>query len=167
MVLLILLGCPRPKPPDLEDRRTDAEEREARAVVEGPVTWIMDGHPDLCLPVPEGWSGTTGPAPLVLDVTSADGVRVTLSVSAEGFPPEREGFELLFEDEGSYRAIPLLTGGGTRSWQSVDPTGPLVQAWYGTVREEVVEAAVTFPLGTSTGAGDQVRAMLRGLCVAD
>lgn len=166
MVLLILLGCPRPKPPDLEDRRPTDGGPAARAAVDGPVTWIMDGAPDLCLPIPEGWSGTTGPAPLVLDVANADGVRVTLSVSPTGFPSAREGYEVLFEDDGTYRAIPLLGGGGTRSWQSVDPAGPLVQAWYGTVRGEVVEAAVTYPLGTSTSAGDQVRAMLRGLCVA-
>ncbi|MCB9685665.1 MAG: hypothetical protein H6735_11535 [Alphaproteobacteria bacterium] len=165
MLLLILAGCPkrRVEPPPLETVDHGAP-TEVRVAVDGPITWIMDREPGLCLPIPSGWSGTTGPAPLVLEIADDAGRRVELSVSALPFPSQREGYELLFEDDGSYRTVPLLIGGGTRSWQSVDPYGPLVQAWYGQVGGQEVEVAVTTPLDSATASYDLLHALVAGLC---
>lgn len=165
MVLLTLAGCHphQPLPPEVLPEPVPVV--EARLPVTGPVTWRMGGAPGLCLAVPPGWTGTTGPPPLVLEIEDAAGERVALSVSPAPFPSEREGYQLLFEDDGAYRTVPLLEGGGSRSWQSVDPYGPFVQAWYGRVGGAEVEVAVTTPLNGATAGYDALHALIRTLCV--
>ena len=161
-----VLGCPKPAAPEVVAPLPPVEPtEEARASVVGPRYWTEPGG--LCLEIPEGWSGTTGPPPDVLDLTQADtgfGLQIRTWDPGTELPP-RQGFTVAFEDPGGFRTVPLLApGASTRTWQSDAPTGPTIQAWYGEVNGRSVEVAATFPLGRLTEGREVVDPLLRGVC---
>jgi hypothetical protein len=150
--------------PDVRPPAPEAE-AEARASVVGPRYWTEPGG--LCLEIPEGWSGTTGPPPEVLALTQSGtgfGLEIRTWAAGDALPP-REGFRISFEDPGGFRTVPLLApGAATRTWESDDPTGPTIQAWYGELNGRSVEVAASFPLGRITEGREVVDPLLRGVC---
>lgn len=160
----LLAGCPRPTPPPVVPAPPPAPvSADARTLLIGPTTW---SEPDgaLALDVPEGWGGSAGPAPVLLDLTqetSGFGLQIRTWAVGED-PPARVGFAVLFEDAGTYRDVPGLGPQvGTRTWQADD--GRTVQSWFATLGERVVEVAALYPAGRSIEGREAVGALLVGL----
>lgn len=154
---LALTGCPKKEAaPVGEPPPPAAPDPDARRPVAGPTRVVRAGAPRLCVDVPAGWSGTTSDGPRFLQVERDDGYAFALTVGVE-LPeaPTPAGFSVLFEEAGTYRNPPILPEAGTRTWTSVDPSGPLIRAWYGRVDGVPIEVAATYPLGGVT-AGDSV-----------
>lgn len=161
-----LIGCPRPPAPlPVAEPVAGPASPSARAAVDGPRFWTEDGG--LCLQVPDGWSGTSGPAPLVLElVQRGTGFRFEVRALDDAVPPpsQRAGFVLQFEDDGSYRTVPVLARAASRAWTSVDPGGPMAFAWYGPLDGRTVEVTVILPAGRATEGLAAVEPLLTGLC---
>lgn len=137
----------------------------AVVTVAGPTDWYEPGG--LCMAIPAGWNGTAGPAPEVLALDASEGgAHLEVHVLASGAAPtvDRPGLVLAFEDLGSYRTVPLLAPSSLRSWQPVDPSGPVVMAWWSEVGDRTVVVEATFPNGRSTEGLDRVQPLLEALC---
>lgn len=143
----------------------DEPAEEVRAVVVGPRYWTEAGG--ICLEIPQGWSGTTGPPPDVLRLAQ-DGTGIGFEIrtwTPGADVPPREGFVVSFEDSGGFRTVPILApGASTRTWQSDDPEAPTIQAWYGELNGSSVEIAGSFPPGRLTEGREVVDPLLRGVC---
>jgi hypothetical protein len=160
------LGCPRQAPAPEPARRPDNVEPSAqREPIEGPHYWTEPSG--LCLEIPDGWAGTVGPPPLVLELAQRDtgfGLMIRTWPAHEPMP-DREGFWLSFEDDGQYRTVPLLAPhAATKTWQSEDPLGPTVQAWYGSIDHLAIEIAVSYPMGRATEGRSVVDPLLQAIC---
>lgn len=157
-----LLGCPKPPsgPPVVGGVAQGPE--LARSPIAGPRYWAEPGG--LCLEIPDGWSGTIGPEPLLLVLEDADGVRFQVTARDALPPDERPGFTLTFSDDGSYRTVPILTPSATRTWQEDAPLGRTLQGWYGEVAGRMVGVEAIYPFGHATNGRDRVDPLLRALC---
>jgi len=151
------------------DPGSPAEETPASpsplVAVTGPTEWSEPGG--LCMAIPAGWSGTTAPPPDVLALDAEEGgVHLEVHVLPPGTSPttDRPGLVLAFEDLGSYRTVPLLAPSSLRSWQPIDPAGPMVMAWWSEVGARTVSVEATFPNGRSTEGLDRVQPLLEALC---
>ncbi len=150
-----------PTPPAEETPPSGA----ARARVKGPSDWSEPGG--LCMAIPAGWSGTAGSPPDVLALDAEEGgVHLEVHALPFGSAPtvDRPGLLLAFEDLDSYRTVPLLAPSSLRSWQPIDPSGPLVMAWWNDVGDRTVSVEATFPNGRSTEGLDRVQPLLEALC---
>lgn len=165
-LLLLLAGCPGKAPPvERVPRDQRPEPVQQRQPIEGPRYWTEPSG--LCLEIPDGWSGTTGPPPLVLELVQKEtGVGLLVRTWPAQEPmPAHEGYQLVFEDDGQYRSVPLLAPyAASKTWQSDDPLGPTLQAWYGSIDHLAIEVAVTYPLGKATEGRSVVDPLLQGLC---
>jgi hypothetical protein len=165
-VFWLVVGCPRPQPvkaPRAPPRPVAAA--PIRVPVTGPTYWSEAGG--LCLEVPQGYRGTTGPPPDLLELSKGDtGFELEIHVFPPGDPPaERPGFELLFEDRGGYRTIPILgEGSASRSWISVDPDGPMAQSWFGPLGDRTVEVVLVYPHGRAIEGEDALAPIVASLC---
>jgi hypothetical protein len=120
----------------------------------------------LCLEVPAGWSGTSGPPPLLLQITQPEsGFGLELSTwTSEPLPP-RQGFSLLFDDQSAYRSIPIFPDGAlVQSWLADDPTGPMIQTWSGPVGDRMLEVAASYPLGRTTEGELVIQPLIEAIC---
>jgi hypothetical protein len=163
-----LLGCPRSAaPPVTAAPASDvAAPRTITRAVTGPQRVVQASAPQLCVDVPEGWSGVTSDAARFLALEHPDGYAFELTVGTPlaADSPSKPGFSVLFEDAGTYRYPPLLPDAGTRSWTADDPGGPFVRSWYGYVRGVPVEVSVTYPLGGITAGEAVVAPLLERFC---
>lgn len=158
------MGCPKPiSAPEIEQPSLP-DELLRRRPIDGPVRWDEPGG--LCLDIPEGWSGTSGSPPVLLDLVQADsGFGLAIRTWSPGqTPPLLDGFYVVFEDEGIYRTVPLLPAAGTRTWASEDPDGPTVQTWYGQLGERIVEIAASCPIDRFTEGRAVIDALVREIC---
>jgi hypothetical protein len=163
-LLALLLGCPKPPAaPPLETPRVPADEVR-RTPVAGPRYWTEGGG--LCLEVPVGWTGTTGPAPLLLELEQeGTGFRIeVLAWDGRDAPADREGYVVMFDDAGAYRTVPILTPSGSRTSEALDPGGDSVHAWYAPLNGRLVEVAAVLPAGRATEGLAAVEPVLRALC---
>jgi hypothetical protein len=72
---------------------------------------------------------------------------------------------VVFEDDGQYRTVPLLAPyAATKTWQSDDPLGPILQAWYGSIDHLAIEIAVSLPRGRATEGRAAVDPLLQSIC---
>ncbi|MFZ5482207.1 MAG: hypothetical protein ACOZNI_35930 [Myxococcota bacterium] len=136
MILLGLLGCP--KPPEAPPPALEATPREAPAPVvptgklEGR-TWV-DAR-GFTLEAPDGWTVQAGNEPGALRVALVDPethVRVEVWAFTEGplRPRPREGCAWTFEDRARYRAV-KVTGDVLAATCTPDvPGGPRVLGYY-------------------------------------
>lgn len=168
LVILALAGCRKPAPPPVLVDAEAAVEPGAglRTPFEGPGYWSEAGG--LCLDVAEGWVGDTGPPPHVLSLGhTASGVRFDVRAYPIGGPTpdeRRPGFAVVFEDEASYRKVPILFPGGTRTWAADLPGGVVSQEWFGEVGTRVVYVELTYPHGQMVAGRDLAAPLLSGLC---
>jgi hypothetical protein len=167
--ILLATACAPKVAPEASDPIPPAEETTPSAaaplVVTGPSEWSEPGG--LCMSIPAGWSGTTGPPPEVLALDAeVGGVHLEVHVLPLGTTPitDRPGLVLAFEDLSSYRTVPLLAPSSLRSWQPLDPSGPTVMAWWNEVDGRTVAVEATFPNGRSTEGLDRVEPLLEALC---
>jgi hypothetical protein len=162
------VGCPRSAAPPMgaEAPAAAAPAAAPTAPVVGPARVVQAQEPHLCVTVPEGWVGTTSGGASFLSLSHPDGYRFELTVAptTDAFPAALDGYDLLFEDAGTYRTPPLLPDAATRSWTSRDPSGSYVRAWYGTVRGVAVEARIEYPLGHFTEGERVVEPLLAAPC---
>ena len=170
-LLALLLGCPKAPAPAWEEGEGGGEggpRGPVREPVEGPIPWRGAG---LCLTVPAGWSGTSGPAPQLLDLThQGTGSKLRLQAWPWGtpMPQERAGFELVFAPTiANYRTVPLLAP--ARTYTLADAAGELVQGWIGTVDGRLVVVEHQAPFGRTTEGRDAMTTLLASLrrCGAD
>lgn len=164
-VLLALVGCPsaRKQGPVAPTQLEPVSSQPIRTPVAGPERWTEPGG--LCLGVPAGWTGTAGPAPELLELSHESGVELAVRTWSTLYPTPAvpPGFELFFDDDDTYRAVPALRGGGTWTWVSLDPQGPLIQGWYASEADRVVAVQVTYPFGKVTVGRSTVDPLLGGL----
>lgn len=163
ITLWLLLACGRKAPPPTQLDWGDAPPTGSamRSDVIGPTAFEGAG---LCLDLPTGWSGTSGPPPHLLEIHDAQQlVTLRLQVWPWGtrLPQDRPGFELIFSDAGGYRILHRFGLADTYTLGSAD--GLLVQGW--TVPYEgrvvVTEFAATF--GHHTLGLEAVERLLAGL----
>ncbi len=160
---LLLSGCPKkPDPGWVEGTADRGPAAPLREAVEGPLTWQGAG---LCLGVQEGWRGTSGPAPQLLEVTHGPtGSQVRLQAWPWGtpMPQERTGFAVVFAPRlSNYRTIPLLAP--ARTYTLSAPDGEIVQGWIGTVDGRLVVVELQAPFGRTTEGRDAMEALLGSL----
>lgn len=158
----LLAACPKPAagPPPLDGAGLGPT--SVRAPIAGPRYWAEPGG--LCLEIPAGWSGTTGPEPHLLILEDEDGIRFEVTATAGPPPDERPGHVSTFADDGSYRTVPILTPSATRTWREDAPLGRTVQGWYAPLGGRLVGVEVSYPFGHATDGRDRVDGLLRGLC---
>jgi len=121
----------------------------------------------LCLPIPEDWLGTAGPAPHLLRLRhKGTGVHLDLfAYEPERAPTDaRPGWVLVFSDVDHYRTVPLLDPLGTATWRQDAAVGPIIQAWRGELDGRLVALEATFPFGGVTVGMDAVKPLLFALC---
>lgn len=163
MVLLLSLACkPAPSPEMLEAAAgRGAQQGPVRERVAGPFRWT--GPSNLCLEVPVGWEGTTGPPPQLLELALDDAGTVRIAVWPWGTPVPQvpDGSSLVFLDEDSYRAVPVLQPAATYTLSTAD--GGLTQGWYGSQDGRVVVVEVSAEPGHTTRARDAATPLLQGL----
>ena len=140
---LWLLGCPRPVPPEGQSgwqmATPVAEETPALAVESG--VWRGDG---VSVWVAPGWSGThrTGP-PETLELEDGEtGTRLVVELGPAALDLPR-GCELLFEDTGTWRSVPLTD---IRTASCVDESGALHRYWVGQADYVSVRLAAHYPM---------------------
>lgn len=174
LALLMLVGCPGQKPPVstgepplvLENGASQDNAGEPGEPV-GPGPWQEPGG--LRMIVPEGWSGRTGPAgsSLLLSIThAATGVQLELwafEFSGDIGPRPRPHCEWMFVDAASHRAVPALTPAVTATCVSEDPLAPVVQGWYGRVRDREIHLEVVYPPGRVVEGRQLVEPVLASL----
>ena len=85
-LLALWLGCPKPTPPVQLDADSDRGPRAPlREAIAGPDTWQGAG---LCMAIRDGWAGTAGPAPqlleLNLDLIMPGYWEVTIDITCKG-----------------------------------------------------------------------------------
>jgi len=163
LLSLLLLGCgKKPSSVGLEGAIERSERGPVRDVVVGPTSWQGVG---LCLAILEGWGGTGGPAPQLLELTHDDtGTVMRLQVWPWGtpMPSERPGFLVVFAPElARYRTVPLLTP--ARTYTLSAPNGALVQGWIGTFDGRLVVVEQEAPFGRTTAGRDATEALLGSL----
>ncbi len=163
-----LMGCPKPAvtlegageassaPPAPTEQRTE---------VTGPTTW--EHSTGLCLDVPAGWSGWTADPPQLLELAHAEGPRFTVLAPGPAWTPPLDdrhpGHRVFFDDEDSYRNVPLLKGGGAYTLTAVDAGGDLIQGWYAEVGGRRLVAEVRLPFGHAIEGRATVTPLLEGL----
>jgi len=162
-LLALWLGCPKPTPPVQLDADSDRGPRAPlREAIAGPDTWQGAG---LCMAIRDGWAGTAGPAPQLLELThDATGSVVRLQAWPWGtpMPKERAGFTVAFEPVLTrYRTVPLLTPARTYTLSSDD--GSLIQGWIGDVDGRLVVAEHQAPFGRTTAGRDAMEGLLGSL----
>jgi hypothetical protein len=163
LLTLLWLGCAKkPAPIQVEGRGEQVERGPVRDVLEGPASWQGAG---MCLAIQEGWAGTGGPAPQLLELTHAGtGTVVRLQAWPWGtpMPQERAGFTLVFApDLARYRTVPLLSP--ARTYTLAAPDGSLVQGWIGTFDGRLVVVEHEAPFGRTTAGRDAMEALLGSL----
>lgn len=166
-ILWTWFGCPKPPalvaPPAPAPVAAPATDRTP---ILGPKYWSEPGG--LCLEVPEGFSGTTGPPPLLLDLVQIDtgfGFQIRVGAAEAELPP-RPGFSVLFDSPGgSYRSVPILAPGAiSRSWIAEGPDGTVVRTWSNRLGERMVEVAAVYPQGRVTEGTDALEPVLESVC---
>lgn len=164
LALLVGPGCKKRRahvdPLTLNDEDHEAIARER---VEGPVRWEDPGG-RLCVDVPAGWAGWRGwrrGGPIVtLEHTTGAAVAVY-----EGPPPEqREGYSRIFEDEATWRDVPILFPASTVTWIA-EPGQPTILEWYGGPPDRILRVELTLPWGRIIQGRLASDALLHGLCV--
>lgn len=171
LAMLLVAGCPRSGPPEpaeeplvLDEQDTDAEAGGA-PVEPGP--W--QGSGGLRLTVPDGWSGRTGPegSSLLLTVIHDEtGVQLEVwafELSGPVEPRPRPACDWMFTDRASHRLVPALTPAITATCVSDELDSPVVQGWYGRVRDREVHVEVVYPPGRVVEGRMVVEPLLAGI----
>lgn len=170
LLLLVLCGCPRkepppPGPPLTLPRDTDEAPDPGGAI--GPGEWSEPRG--LHMEIPDGWAGRNGPpgSSLLLSIRhDVSGVQVELwafAWSGELAPRPRPGCEWTFVDSASHRAVPALTPAVTATCMPEDPLDPVVQGWFGRIRDREVHVEVLYPLGRAVEGRQLVEPLLASL----
>ena len=182
MWLVWLLACPRASAPEslpggpVAGPATSASagseatgegsepEGPVRRPVAGGTYWAEPGG--LCLEVPEAWSGTSGPAPDLLELVHPSGVQFDVRSwpSEAEVPPMEATWRMVFSDPDGYRTVPILTPASTATWQHAEQPGPTRQTWAGSVGDRFVRVEATYPFGTNVLGRDLVEPLLESLC---
>lgn len=173
MIALWLAACAKPPPVPVAAEAPAAEAPAPvapapsadRVPILGPRYWSEPGG--LCLDkLPEGFSGTIGPPPVVLDVQDPDGFGFQIRVGPADEPlPERTGYALLFESTGSYRSVPLLAPNAvSRTWVADPGDGEVIQTWSNRLGNRTVEIAAVYPRGRVTEGEAALAPLLAALC---
>lgn len=163
-VWLALTGCPRPPQVESVPPPVDPDPDPEPGLITGPRYWSEPGG--LCLEVPEGFSGSTGGPPLLLELEQT-GTGFALEIRAWPVgepPPGRPGHTVLFEDPAGYRAVPILgRDAGSRTWIG-DADGRTVTSWFAPLGDRVVEVSILAPPGRSTEARAALDPLVQALC---
>lgn len=156
IVLVALLGCPKPATPPVEGSGwIEVEEaREPEIPVESG-EWRGDG---VSLWVAPGWSGIhTQGDPETLLLTDSDTETVlTVQLGPTDLALPR-GCDAVFEDVGSYRTVALTE---LRTASCVEEDGTLVQVWTGRAEFVAVRLVARYPLGQAVRGRMRVEEML-------
>lgn len=128
----------------------------------GPHAWTGAG---LELSIPEGWFGVSGGGADLEITHRASGVGLVLRVddSPLGPLPARAGYALAFEDAQAYRAVPLLTPGGTATWSSTSGDDRLIIEYFGQCEGRTVRVEVYCPPHRTLASLSIVRTLLMSL----
>ena len=134
--------------------------------VTGPAVWTDD---ELTMGIPAGWRGYRGPddAALLLSVHDA-AVGVSLEIwsfarSGELGPRPRDGYEVLFRDEGEYRSLPGLDAQVAATSLPEDPAAPIIQGYYAWMGDREVHVEVLYRPGSLLAGQEAVRPLLQTL----
>jgi hypothetical protein len=165
-VSVVLAGCVAKQATPSSGRLIlDASDEAVLRSVTGPEQLRFAG---LTARIPEGWVGFTGGG-VALDVTHrASGVSVAVLAQGQAAGPtlKREGYTRMFEDLGSFRAVPLITPSGTATWRSDADDGRLVVEYWGAVGGRVVRIEVGAPSGRGAASLGIAAPLLTGLAEA-
>lgn len=163
LVFLALLGCPKdPKPAEGHltfDNPQQAVLDDLRVV--GPTRWVSDDGA-VCLDVPAGWSGWRGGGDALLALDHPTGVGISLMRGPS--PASRRGFVRMFENQGSYRDVPLLVPSATLTWISELPGGPTIQEWVGQLDGTTWRVEVRYPSGSVVRGRQVADELLSAFC---
>jgi hypothetical protein len=167
VILWLAAACPKPVEVLVEPSPVPALAPPSdRTPILGPRYWSEPGG--LCLEVPEGFSGTTGPPPLVLDLAQlGTGFSIQIRVSPAAEPlPDRAGFTVLFDSPGgSYRSVPILAPGAvSRTWLADDPAGPIIRTWSNRLGDRNVEVAAIYPRDRVSAGEQLLEPLLDSMC---
>lgn len=144
VALALLLACRHGH----RDAPTDAPagsappraERPQLTRLVGPAVWAEG----VALTVPSGWVAEARPPATVALDDPETGATLAVFLDAP-LPAERAGMLRVFADEDRYRSVPVVTGGGSETWISRDPTGPTVVVWHGAPTGRPVRVELTAP----------------------
>ena len=164
-VALLFAGCRKPVPAEVQvnDGIVESPVDVGRAVIPSGGRWSGGG---LCLDVPSDWDVRGSGNGVLGSLRHAkSGVEITVIEYGPSSESQRErvGFTLDFEDESAYRALPMLRDGGTRTWTSDAPGGPILKEWFGTIGTHRVHLEVLLPFGGSIRGTRAAEALLSGL----
>lgn len=134
-----------------------------------PGRW-RDPETGLGIEVPDGWTGRTGPTGATLRLTleqERSGVQLEVWAFERSGPPTprpRPGCQRVYRDPaGRHGGVPVLGPVTVATCLPEDPSGLLVQGWYGAVGRHEVHLEAGFPPGTAYSARADLEAVVRTL----
>ena len=164
---LVVLGACRKAAPGAQldfGNAPEAETQTAARWVEGGNTWRSSA--DWCLEIPEGWRARdTVDGGVELEQPS-DGLRGAVRPidNPEMAQKAPAGWQLVFLDDDSYRAVPRLERVGSATWVTALPDGPTRHAWWGNFAGHWLTLEVEIPAGRGISGRLDAQTVLDGLC---